>query len=125
MQSRPRSGVQAIIIGVIAVMSLGLLAYALKTGAPLRYADERQYVDIAMSLRNGHGYELNGLPTAYRPPVWPMLLAFFLALGLPASLLSVIPAGAMIAAAVVAAVVGVKVSRGAWGAPAGVAVLAY
>jgi hypothetical protein len=125
MQSRPRSGVLVIIIGVIGVMSLGLLAYALKTGAPLRYADERQYVEIATSLRNGHGYELNGSPTAYRPPVWPMLLAFFLAVGLPASLLSVIPAGAMIAAAVVAAVVGVKVSRDALGALAGVAVLAY
>jgi hypothetical protein len=54
-----------------------------------------------------------------------MLLAVFLALGLPVSFLSVISAGAMIAAAVVAAVVGVRVSRCSWGALAGVAVLAY
>ena len=113
------------IIGLIAVMSLGLMAYALKTGTPLRYEDERQYVDIATSLRNGQGFELYGSPTAYRPPAWPMLVAVFLALGLPVSLLSVIPAGAMIAAAVVAAMVGVTISRSSWGALAGVAVLAY
>lgn len=125
MQRRARSGALLVIIGLIGVMSLGLMAYALKTGTPLGYADERQYVDIATSFRNGQGFELNGSPTAYRPPAWPMLLAVFLALGLPVSLLSVIPAGAMIAAAVVAAVVGVRVSRSSWGALAGVAVLAY
>jgi 4-amino-4-deoxy-L-arabinose transferase-like glycosyltransferase len=125
MQSRPRSGALTMIVGLVAVMSLGLMAYALKTGAPLRYSDERQYVDIAMSLRNGHGFELNGQPTAYRPPAWPMLLAAFLTLGVPVSFLSVIPAAAMIAAAVVAAIVGVRISRSPWGALASVAVLAY
>lgn len=113
------------VIGLIAVMSLGLVAYAIKIGTPLRYEDERQYVEIAMSLRNGQGFELYGSSTAYRPPVWPMVVAVFLALGLPGSLLSVIPACAMIAAAVVAAVLGVKLSRSSWGALAGVAVLAY
>jgi hypothetical protein len=39
-----------VIIGLITVMSLGLMANALKTGAPMRYADEQQYVDIATSL---------------------------------------------------------------------------
>ena len=78
-----------------------------------------------MSIRDGHGFELNGQPTAYRPPAWPMLLAAFLALGLPVSLLPLISAGAMIAAAVVAAAVGVRISRRPWGALAGVAVLAY
>lgn len=122
---RRRSGALLVSIGLIAVMSLGLMAYALKTGTPLRYADEGQYVDLATSLRNGQGFEINGSPTASSPPGWPMVLAVFLALGLPVSLLSVIPAGAMIAAAVVAAVVGVRVSRSSWGALAGVAVLAY
>jgi hypothetical protein len=125
MQRRAHSGALLVIIGLIAVMSLGLLAYAVKTGAPLRYEDERQYIDIAQGLRNGHGFELNGSPTAYRPPAWPVLVAVFLRLGLPLSLLSLIPAGAMIAAAAVAAVLGVKVSRSSWGALAGVAVLAY
>jgi hypothetical protein len=120
-----RSGALLVIIGLIAVMSLGLLAYAVKTGAPLRYDDERQYVDIAKNLRDGQGFELNGSPTAYRPPAWPVLLAVFLAFGLPVFLLSVISASAMIAAAVVAAVLGVKISRNSWGALAGVAVLAY
>ena len=123
--SGSRSLVGMIIVGLIALMSCGLMAYALKTGAPLRYSDERQYVDIAMSIRDGQGFELNGQPTAYRPPAWPMLLAGFLAIGLPASLLSVISAGAMIAAAVVAAAIGVRISRSSWGALAGVAVLAY
>jgi hypothetical protein len=114
-----------VIIGLIAVMSLGLIAYALKTGAPLRYADEQQYVQIATNVKNGGGFELGGSPTAFRPPAWPLLLAGFLALGLPVSLLTIIPTGAMIAAAVVAAVVGVRISRSSWGALAGVAVLAY
>src|SRR6478752_1443816 len=122
---RVRSGRRTVMIGLIAVMSLGLLAYALKTGAPLRHADERQYVEIATSLKNGHGFDLNGSPTAYRPPVWPMMVAVFLFLGLPESALAVIPAAAMIAAAVVAAVIGVRLGGSSWGVLAGVAVLAY
>lgn len=106
-------------------MSLGLMAYALHTGVPLRYADEHQYLEIAMSLRNGQGFELEGLPTAYRPPVWPAVMAVFLMLGLPVSSLSVVPAGAMIAAAIAAAVLGVRLTRSSWGALTGVAVLAY
>ena len=106
-------------------MSLGLMAYALKTGIPLRYVDEEDYVGIATSLRNGQGFELNGSPTAYRPPAWPIVLAIFMWLGLPVSLLSAIPALAMITAAVVAAAVGVRVSRSPWGTLAGVAVLVY
>jgi hypothetical protein len=114
-----------LVVVLIALMSCGLMAYALKTGTPLRYSDERQYVDIAMSIRDGQGFELNGQPTAYRPPAWPMLLAGFLAIGLPASLLSAVSAGAMIAAAAAAAAIGVRISRSWWGALAGVAVLAY
>ena len=125
MQRCARSGALSVIIGLIAVMSLGLMAYALRTGAPLRYADEGQYVDIATSLKNGQGFQIDGSPTAFRPPAWPLLLAVFLALGLPVSLLTMISAGAMIAAAVVAAMVGVTISRSSWGALAGVAVLAY
>jgi hypothetical protein len=125
MRKQPCRGVLLVITGVIAVMALGLMAYAWRTGAPLGYADEREYVDIANSLWNRGGFELDGLPTAYRPPAWPVLLAVFLAVGLPASLLAAVPAGAMIAAAGVAAVVGVRISRSVWGALAGVAVLAY
>jgi hypothetical protein len=125
MLRRLRSGALPAIIAIIAVMSLGLVAYALKTGVPLRYPDEGEYVGIATSLRDGHGFELHGSPTAYRPPAWPIVLAIFMWLGLPDSLLPVIPALAMIATAVVAAAVGAKVSRSPWGALAGVAVLAY
>jgi len=125
MQESPRAAVTALIFGLIAAVSLGLMVFALKTGAPLRYSDERQYVEIATSIRDGHGFSLSGQPTAYRPPAWPLLLAVFLALGLPVSCLSVVSASAMIAAGVVAAVVGVKICGNRWGALAGVAVLAY
>ena len=125
MRNLARSGVLTAIIALIAAMSLALIAFALHTGAPLRYADEHQYLEIATSLRDGKGYQLDGSPTAYRPPVWPIMIAGFLTLGLPVSLLSMISAGAMIAAAIVAAVLGVKLTGSSWGALAGVAILAY
>jgi hypothetical protein len=125
MQRRATSGTLVVIIGLIGVLSLALVIYAIKTGAPLRYEDERQYVEIANNVRQGRGFVLDGSPTAYRPPAWPLLLAIFLAMGLPVSLLSLVPAAAMIAAAATAASVGVRISRSPWGALAGVAVLGY
>jgi hypothetical protein len=110
---------------VMGLMSIGLIAYAMNIGVPLHYADEHQYLEIAANLTNGRGFELDGLPSAYRPPVWPAVLAFFLWLGVPVSALSVVPASAMISAAVAASVLGVRLTRSRWGALAGVAVLAY
>lgn len=114
------------IAAVMVVLSAGLLAYALKTGTPLHYVDERDYVDIARNVADGNGFQLvEGSPTAYRPPAWPLLIAGFLLIGVPTSMLVVIPATAMIAAAVVAAVIGVRITRSPWGAGAGIAVLGY
>ncbi len=117
--------IKAVLIAVIVVLSVGILGYAWSLGTPMKYPDERQYVEIATSLVQGQGFELNGLPTAYRPPVWPMVIAFFLAIGLPQSLLSVVPALAMIAAAVVASILGVRFTRSPWGAVVGVLMLLY
>jgi hypothetical protein len=125
VERQVRSGPLVAIGVVIVIMSVGLLVYAVYTGVPLRYADERQYLEIATNLRNGRGFELDGLPTAYRPPVWPAVLAVFLTLGLPVSLLPVVPALSMIAAAATGAALGVKLTRTSWGALVGVAVLAY
>jgi hypothetical protein len=125
VQERPAAGAASLIIGLMAAISLGLMVFALKTGAPLRYSDERQYLDIAMSLRDGDGFTLNGQPTAYRPPAWPVLLAIFLALGVSPAYLPVVSVCAMIGAGVLAALVGVKICGNQWGALAGVAVLVY
>jgi hypothetical protein len=125
VRTHVRSTSVLVIFTVIGVMSIALIAYALYVGVPLRYADEHQYLEIATNLESGRGFELDGLPSAYRPPVWPAVLAVFLWLGVPVSALSVIPAVAMIAAAVAASTLGVRLTRTRWGALAGVAVLAY
>lgn len=113
------------IFALIALMSVGLMFFAYKAGAPLRYSDERQYVAIATSIRNGTGFSFDGLPTAYRPPVWPTVIAVFLWFGLPLSLLSIVPASAMIGAAFISAYLGRRMARSGWGAIAGIGVIAY
>lgn len=115
----------AVPVVLICIMSLALAGYAVKTGTPLIYDDEREYVEIAQNVRAGKGFQLDGTPTAYRTPAWPLVLAAFLGLGLPVSLLSLVSAGAMIGTAVVAAILGARISGSNWGALAGVAVLAY
>lgn len=119
------TGAALVVIGLIVVMSLGLIAYAIKTGTPLRYDDELEYIEIANNLTQGHGFALEGTPTAYRPPAWPIVLAAFLLVGMPASLLSLVSAFSMIAAAVLAAHLGTKITRSPWGGLAGAALLAY
>ena len=83
----------ACLIGaLIGILSLGLIAYAAKSGTPLRYTDEKDYVELARNLRDGNGFVLNGQPNAYRPPAWPLVIAGYLLLGLPESTLSIVPA---------------------------------
>jgi hypothetical protein len=114
----------ALPLALIGILSLGLIAYAVKSGTPLKYFDERQYVEIARTIREGKGFVLDGQPTAYRPPAWPLVIAGFLLLSVPESMLSIVPALAMIGAALMAAVAGAKLA-GRWGALAGVGVLVY
>jgi hypothetical protein len=49
-----------------------LLAQALKTGA---LDDPDNYLPLARSLASGRGFALDGRPTAYRPPLYPLALA--------------------------------------------------
>ncbi|WP_241549097.1 hypothetical protein [Gordonia alkanivorans] len=120
LRNLPRT---AIISGVVA--SLAVVAIAVKTGYPLRYDDERQYLDIAHSVSSGGGFALDGAASAWRPPAWPLILAYPLAMGVPEPLLLAVPAILIIGAAVIAASIAVRLTGNLWGAVAGVAVLAY
>lgn len=115
-----------IAVGVLLVgLSILTIAFALKTGSSLRYADERQYFEIADNLAHGRGFETRGVATAYRPPAWPLLLAAVLALGLPGTLLTAVSALCMIVAAIAATYVGMRLTGSRWGSIASVLVLAY
>ena len=46
------------------------------SAGPQPHRDERLFTTIAWNLTNGYGYSLNGeIPTARRPPVYPLFLA--------------------------------------------------
>lgn len=118
------TGISRALTAAMIVLAAGVLLYAAKTGTPLRYIDEKQYLQIAQHIADGDGYLLDGQPTAFRPPVWPLLLATFLFVGMPVSLMPVVSALCMIGAAVIAANIGTKLA-GPWGKLAGVAMLLY
>ncbi len=63
--------------GLIAVVALAILARLIlawpRIGLPAD--DPDNYLPLAHSLARGHGFEINGLPTAYRPPLYPIVLA--------------------------------------------------
>jgi 4-amino-4-deoxy-L-arabinose transferase-like glycosyltransferase len=56
-----------------------LLAVALRAGVMVRssgsFEDPDNYLQLARSLESGKGYSLAGRPTAYRPPLYPLMLA--------------------------------------------------
>ncbi|NMD57055.1 hypothetical protein [Tsukamurella columbiensis] len=110
---------------MFAAASLLVIAYAVHSGTPLRYSDEKEYVEIARGIVAGDGYRLYGADSAYRPPAWPLLLAAFLAVGVPESLLPAVSAALLVIAAVSAGVLGVRITRCALGAIAAPFVLLY
>jgi hypothetical protein len=62
---------------VVAAILLGS-AYSLYLGNNLRYPDEEDYYSIAVNLVNIQVYTIDGShPTAFRPPGYPLILAFF------------------------------------------------
>ncbi len=65
---------------VISTLVLGIV-FVLAVGAPLRFADERKYLELARSLAHDGVYAYGGRPTAYQPPGWPAFLAIFVRLG--------------------------------------------
>ncbi|AUN38742.1 hypothetical protein HWD35_21785 [Tsukamurella tyrosinosolvens] len=123
VRALPRS--HALALAAFAAASLLVMAYAVKSGTPLRYSDEKEYVDIARGIVDGEGYRLYGADSAYRPPAWPLLLAAFLALGLPEALLPAVSAALLVVAAVGAGVVGARLTGSALGAIAAPFVLLY
>lgn len=64
-------------LGAALIVLVGV-GYSLLLGDALRYADERHYMQIAGNLLNDGEFAVTpGEPTAYRPPLYPMLLAAF------------------------------------------------
>jgi hypothetical protein len=58
---------------VLAVLLAG--AVAIHSGNTLRYGDEQQYHNLAVSVMHGHGFvNVDGSPTAFRPPGYPFVL---------------------------------------------------
>jgi hypothetical protein len=59
----------AIVAGALAIR------LALIVAAPAHLDDPDNYLPLARSLADGRGLRLDGRPTAYRPPLYPILLA--------------------------------------------------
>lgn len=109
----------------MACLAVALLAFVAKSGTPMHYYDERQYFDIALNVEEGRGFVIEGVPTAYRPPAWPLALAGALYLGLPPQMLSLVSAASLICAALCAAAIAVTLTGSHWGFLAGIAMLVY
>ncbi|MBY6539473.1 hypothetical protein HQ325_12390 [Rhodococcus sp. BP-349] len=108
------------------LVAVALVAYALHMSRqPLRYVDEQQYLDIARSLADGSGFSIDGRPSAYRPPAWPLLLSIFVAVGVDGTVLILVSAVAMIAGAAVAGFLCARLAGSPHGYWASVAILLY
>ena len=60
------------------------LIYSYSLGDNLRYPDAQKYYAVAVNVASGNGYSVDGVnPTAFFVPVWPLVLAFFIKLGVP------------------------------------------
>lgn len=98
-----------------AVVFVGCAVYAIRTGWPPRYADEEQYLQIAQALGGGQGFQLDGSPTAYRPPAWPLLLTPFVALAEPSQWLILVPVALLGLSAVLAGMIVSRITGSGWG----------
>jgi hypothetical protein len=61
-------------LGVVILLSVVLRALVMVRG-PAAFDDPDNYRPLARSLAAGEGLALNGRPTAYRPPLYPLMLA--------------------------------------------------
>ena len=68
----PRSGTL-----LLCILAAGLIARIATVALfhPPLFSDDIDYVALGKSLAHGEGYQLEGHPTAYRPPGYPLLLA--------------------------------------------------
>jgi 4-amino-4-deoxy-L-arabinose transferase-like glycosyltransferase len=61
---------------LVAIILLAvLLRAAVMLRGPAAFDDPDNYLPLARSLAEGGGFSLNGHPTAYRPPLYPLMLA--------------------------------------------------
>ena len=60
---------------VVVLLAAILVRAALMLAGPWPFDDPDNYLPLARSLIQGQGLSLNGRPTAYRPPLYPMILA--------------------------------------------------
>src|SRR5271154_2899152 len=67
-----RSG--SIMLWAVIVLGTVLRAAAMLRGAGA-FDDPDNYLPLARAVAAGEGFSLNGRPTAYRPPLYPLLLA--------------------------------------------------
>jgi hypothetical protein len=70
---RPTAAATA--IGLVLVAAAVRLAVALPALSRSPLLDPDNYLAIARSVAAGEGYRLRGRPTAYRPPLYPLVLA--------------------------------------------------
>lgn len=110
---------------VLLMVLFAVAAAALAMTTSRSYADEEQYWDIATSISIGEGYELAGIPTAYRAPVWPLALTPFAFATGSMRVTHILPVLLFLAAGVVAARLGVLLTGSRLGLLSGVVVMGY
>jgi 4-amino-4-deoxy-L-arabinose transferase-like glycosyltransferase len=64
----------------IILLAVALRAVVMVRGGNL-FEDPDNYLPLAQSIAAGEGFQLNGRPTAYRPPLYPIMLAPLVSLG--------------------------------------------
>lgn len=78
VESREGNIVLALALLVIVAGSI----YSFYLGDNIRYSDENEYYSIAKNIASQKMYSVDGIiPTASRPPVYPILLSFIIYLG--------------------------------------------
>jgi len=70
----------------IITLAVALRAAVMARGGSV-FEDPDNYLPLARTLAAGQGFQVNGRPTAYRPPLYPLMLAPLVSLGSEASML--------------------------------------
>ncbi|MFC9836884.1 hypothetical protein ACFVKB_24140 [Rhodococcus sp. NPDC127530] len=111
---------------IIANFAVALLVVSVtfRMNRGTRYFDERGYLEIGRGLLQGR-YQLSGVPTAYRPPSWPLVIAGARALGISEAALFIVPPALLIIASILAGYIGNKLGGSMAGVIASVMVGLY
>ena len=80
MSSAPRPGSSTGLALVVAIIASMVIRGALMAAGTGTFDDPDNYLPLAQSLAAGQGLALKGRPTAYRPPLYPLLLSLILKL---------------------------------------------